>query len=833
METDRAFATILNDCLDAIEAGQASIEECLARYPQHAGRLEGLLHLGDAARELSLPAPTPEMLTAGERRLVDAARSRTAEGRDHAGSAGRRGVLSRQFIAPLKAAASSWPRWVLPAASLAVGAVLLFVCVVLAVTGGLLARRGLPGVDAPPTAIAAQTSAPLPSPTAAEIVVADPTPPPEPTAIAKADATLPPGYRVFFPFSSQPQSPDVAVLDGIEGLVEVQGADGSWTAVHDGQVLEAGARVRTGALSTAQLVFYDGSTAYLDPGTMLSIDALGQDRADRSRIVELTQWAGETDHDVTPSYGTNARYEVHTPAGTGEAKGTFFHVSVALAQVVRFRVDDGTVAVTHLDVTVLVVAGQSTTIHVDQPPAEPLYQVSGEGVLEATGTIWRVAGQDFTTDESTKVIGGPQVGDWVRIEGHLLPDGTRVADRIVLLRRAPVNRFSIVGEVEATGTVTWTVAGQEIAVDADTEIDEGIAVGDRVRVEGVIREGEDLALLAERIVLLEGQGAPFSLIGVVQEIGEAHWLVSGISVTVDSETTIDPALDVGHVARVRGVILDLDGTWLARSIAPLVAEEAKFEFAGTVEAIDPWVVSGIPLETRAWTEIEGPIVVGDRVRVKGRILPDGTWLANEIELLDRETGLSFAFAGTVEGIEPWVVSGISLAVDAETEIVGPIDVGDQVVVKGRILPDGTWLATEIRLVDPQWGHGCMLVTSLVVGVDGGTVVLQDGTTIALDTGVQIDGRLQVNSVIAVYACVDDRGNVTIVSIIVLYQVQPLIVVQPPPASDEDHEGDEDAGRKVTICHKPGSKSGGHTIVVAWSAWINGHSRHGDTLGPCR
>lgn len=825
MENDRAFATILNDCLDAIEAGQASIEECLARYPQYADRLEELLCLGDAVRALPLPAPTPEMLASGERRLVDAARSSPVEGR---------GALSRQFIAPLKAAVSRWPKWVLPAASLAIGAVLLFVCVVLAVTGGLLARSGLRGVDVPPTAIAEQTSAPspVPSATTSEIVVAAPTPLPEPTAVAQADATEPPGYRVFLPFSSQPQPPDVAVLHEIQGLVEVQSADGSWLAARDSQVLQAGARVHTGALSTAQLVFYDGSTAYLDPGTELSIDALGQDPEDQSRIVELTQWAGETDHDVTPSHATNARYEVHTPAGTGEAKGTFFHVSITLAQVVRFRVDDGAVAVTYLDVTVLVVAGQSTTTHVDEPPAEPVYQVSGEGVLEATGTIWRVAGQDFTTDESTDVIGSPQVGDWVRIEGHLLPDGTRVASRIVLLRRAPVNRFNIVGEVQATGTVTWTVAGQTIAVDTDTEIDAGIAVGDRVRVEGVIREGEDVALLAERIVLLEGQGAPFSLIGVVQEIGEAHWLVSGISVTVDSETAIDPGLVVGDVVRVRGVILDLDGTWLARSIVPLVEEEARFEVVGTVEAIDPWVVAGIPLETRAWTEIEGPIELGDRVRVKGRILPDGTWLANEIELLDRETGLSFAFAGTVEATEPWVVSGISLAVDAETEIVGPIELGDQVVVEGRILPDGTWLATEIRLVDRQLGHGCMLVTSLVVRVDEGTVVLQDGTTIALDTGVHIDGRPQVNSVIAVYACVDDRGNVTIVSIIVLYQVQPVIIVQPLPG-DEDHEGDEDAGRKVTICHKPGSKSGGHTIVVAWSAWINGHSRHGDTLGPCR
>jgi hypothetical protein len=830
MENDRAFAAVLNDCLDAIEAGQASVEDCLARYPQHAARLEDLLRLSEEARTLSFPAPTPEVLAVGERQLVDAARSMTAERSARERDQGLRAALSGQFIAPLKAAVSTLPRWVLPVASFSGAAALLFVCVILAAIGGTLAWRGLHRPDVTPAAIAqeARDATPVPSPTAAESVAHYPTPLPEPTAVAKADATEPPGYKVFLPFGSAPQSPDVAVLDGIQGLVEVQGADGTWSVVRAREALGSGTRVRTGALSRAELSFYDGSAAYLGPDTELSIDALGQDPEDRSRIVELTQWAGEADHDVAPAYGSNARYEVHTPSGTGEAKGTFFHVSVTLAQVVRFWVDDGAVAVTYLDVTVLVVAGQSTTIHIDEPPAEPVFQVSGEGELEAMGTIWRVAGQDFTTDESTVIVGSPQLGDWVRIEGHLLPDGTRVADRIVLLRRALLDRFTIVGEVQATGTLTWTVAGQEIAVDGDTEIDEGIHIGDRVRVEGLIQDRDGAALLAETIVLLDEQGLPFSFSGVVQEIEDAYWLVSGISVTVDSQTTIDPDLAAGNVVRVRGVFLDRDGgTWLARSIAPLLEMEPRFEFVGLVEQVDSWVVSGIPLVTRPWTEIDGSIEVGDRV--------------SEIELLDVVPGLTFAFVGTVQGIDPWVVSGISLTVDARTEIVGQIEVGDQVKVEGRILPGGEWLATEIRSIDRHLGRGCLLVTSLVVRVSTGEVVLQDGSTIALDTGVQIDGSIQANSVIALYICVDDRGNVTIISIIVLYQIQPVIIVHPPsdshpppPGDDQDHQGDEEAERKVTICHKAGGKSGGgHTIVVAWSAWLNGHSQHGDTLGPCR
>jgi len=522
------------------------------------------------------------------------------------------------------------------------------------------------------------------------------------------------------------------------------------------------------------------------------------------------------------------------------------------------------------------------------------------------------------------IVGNPQVGDWVSVDGHLLADGTRVADRIVLLCRAPANRFTIAGQVQAMGAITWTVAGQEIAVHEATEIDAGIQVGDRVRVDGVIDGPEGGTLLAETIILIDERGVPFSFVGVVQEIAEAYWVVSGISITVDAETVIDDDLVVGDVARVRGVFLEAeggtwlarsiepvvqegpsfaftgtvevtgtvtwtvagqeivvndeteidqgiqigdwvrvqgiieengallaesihlveaptfsfvfvgtvqeiaeeywtisgisvtvdaetviedglavgevvrvrgrmtaDGTWLARSIRRLVPEEHKFEFVGLVESIDPWMVSGIAIATRMWTAIEDQIEVDDRVKVEGRILPDGTWLAEEIKLADADEDLSFEFVGRVESIEPWVVSGISLTVNYRTEIVDQIEVGDRVKVEGRILPSDEWLATEIKRVDPRLGHGCMQFTSLVVRVSASQVVLQNGATLPLDASVQIEGHIQVNSVISFYVCVDDKGRMTIVSIIVLYQVEPVITVHPTPVEDDEDDRDRD------------------------------------------
>ena len=189
------------------------------------------------------------------------------------------------------------------------------------------------------------------------------------------------------------------------------------------------------------------------------------------------------------------------------------------------------------------------------------------------------------------------------------------------------------------------------------------------------------------------------------------------------------------------------------------------------------MVSGIALGTDTRTEIEQGIEVGDRVEVEGRILADGTWLAEEIDLADDDRELPFEFRGRVESTAPWMVSGVRLTVDGRSKIEDLIAVGDRVKVKGRILPDGAWLAIEIERIDGELGLGCMQVTSLVVSVDASQVVLQDGATIRID-GVPTQGQIQARSVIVLSLCVDHEGQITVITIVVLYQMEPEVVVQP-------------------------------------------------------
>lgn len=614
--------------------------------------------------------------------------------------------------------------------------------------------------------------------------------------------------------------PRHAVLAQARGLVEVQSSDGAWAAAAAGQTLAAGQRVRTGALSGVTLAFYDGSLARLGPNAEVSVDSLDAQKTG-SRVILLTQWSGDSQHDVAHSDDAASRYEVATPSGVGSAKGTSFRVSVT-ALLIRFDVDEGAVAVTNLNITVIVVAGQTTLIPPGEAPQEPVFHISGEGEVTATGDTWRIGGQTFLTDASTVIVGDPQVGDWVAVEGRLLPDGTRFADRITLLHHSTENQFSFTGKVEVISDTQWTIAGRVVRIDDLTEIDEGIAVGNQVEVQGGI--AQDGTWWASSIALTAANGFEFT--GVVQSIISDTWTISGISVTVNVSTTIDAGIVVSDVVHAKGEILD-DGTWQATSIQKIEAAEETFDFIGVVINTDPWNVSGKELQTDGETDIDEGIDIGNRVRVKGRVLADGTWLAESITQLDEGKRHHVEFTAAVESIDPWIVGGVPVSVTRQTKIDNGIEVGDLARVKGNLLPDGTVVAKEIRLVHQQ--QGCTSLSVVVSSVTAEQIVLIDGQIIHLDPTVAVQGQIQVASVVTVKVCVADDGTPTVISIVVIFQLDSLPptptstpTLTPPPSSD--------TGGQVTICHKPGGK-GGHTLTVPQSA-LQAHLNHGDTLGPC-
>lgn len=265
---------------------------------------------------------------------------------------------------------------------------------------------------------------------------------------------------------------------------------------------------------------------------------------------------------------------------------------------------------------------------------------------------------------------------------------------------------------------------------------------------------------------------------------------------------------------------DENGNW-----SP-VTGESTFEIVGQLEGIDPWMVTGNTFATRESTQIDEGLQAGDRVRVKGVILEDGTWLAYSIEGVgaEEQPNPTVILIGKVTSMDPWVVSGITLNVTSDTLISEGITLDMIVRVEILLLEDGTW---EVLSITPLGNFtdvpGCATVTANVVAVNGREIQLAGWPVITLAEDIKIEnedgseGTLSLNQNVLVVVCASEDGQIMITHIIILNPGE-----GGPPA-----EGGEE---KVLVCHKP-DKKGGHTLSIARSA-LPAHLAHGDKLGPC-
>jgi uncharacterized protein DUF5666 len=183
-------------------------------------------------------------------------------------------------------------------------------------------------------------------------------------------------------------------------------------------------------------------------------------------------------------------------------------------------------------------------------------------------------------------------GDWTPVAGDSAFDVT-----------APLERMD-----------PWKVAGMTLETNDSTQIEEGLQVGDLVRVRGVILE--DGTWLANSIERAAEQVDPIIvLIGRVDSVDP--WVVNGIQLNVTADTDMQGTITPGMFVRVE-ILLSPDGTWEVLSIAPL-GEFEEDPDCGTVVAT---VVSveGNVIQLAGWPTI----TLGEDIKIENDEGGEGT-----------------------------------------------------------------------------------------------------------------------------------------------------------------------------------------------------------------
>lgn len=181
--------------------------------------------------------------------------------------------------------------------------------------------------------------------------------------------------------------------------------------------------------------------------------------------------------------------------------------------------------------------------------------------------------------------------------------------------------FDVTAPLESTDP--WKVAGITLATNESTQIEEGLQVGDLVRVRGVILDdGTWLANFIERAA--EQVDPIIVLIGRVDSVDP--WVVNGIQLNVTADTDIQGTITPGMFVRVE-ILLSPDGTWEVLSIAPL-GEFEEDPDCGTVVAT---VVSveGNVIQLAGWPSI----TLGEDVKIEDEAGGEGTLSPNQVVLI--------------------------------------------------------------------------------------------------------------------------------------------------------------------------------------------------------
>ena len=194
---------------------------------------------------------------------------------------------------------------------------------------------------------------------------------------------------------------------------------------------------------------------------------------------------------------------------------------------------------------------------------------------------------------------------------------------------------------------------------------------------------------------MDDSTSPIEFTGVVTELTAQRWTVAGRVVAVTAQTEIKGTFAVGNTVKVHALVA-ADGSLTAREIE---AADAVGNANDNQNAND----NGNSNENANGNGNENENANGnenenandnanENENTNGNENENGNGSVNENE---------FEFKGTVQTILPdlWVIGSVTVSVSSATEIRGVIKVGSRVEVRAITNPDGSLMATRIKLED--------------------------------------------------------------------------------------------------------------------------------------
>lgn len=273
-----------------------------------------------------------------------------------------------------------------------------------------------------------------------------------------------------------------------------------------------------------------------------------------------------------------------------------------------------------------------------------------------------------------------------RVEVKLRVSGDRKEVASAPLRAGEDQKFT--GTIETIGKDTWVIGGKTFKVDAATELDGGLRQGVTARVEFITRP--DGTMLATEI---ETDEEAERLAGTIESISATQVKVGGKVFQVTPGTRIDAGLAAGAMVRVK-FATQPDGSLVALR---LEAEQDNRHFTGVIESIgkDLLKIGGQNFVVNQATRLDEGLAVGVKARVEFIKMADGAMVATEIQSNQEQQ----RFSGAVDSMSTtsWAVGGQTFKVNETTRIEKDVKPGQRVEVRFTPLPDGSKLASRIKL----------------------------------------------------------------------------------------------------------------------------------------